>query len=183
MDYKDLNVKTYDTLLKDRPEDEQEFANFAIETIFGIEQPDKNIAYTEYLKYLNELSFLSQPIPKSKLLTEFKLNGRDYTVDINVMGFSTAQFIDIRQYMRQQAGWVDMLSTVVIPKGHKYNDGYDIEQAKADIGSLDVPTANAILLFFSTFVKRYQRLSLNYLQFLMMKEKWRLKRRKRKKNK
>ena len=62
---------------------------------------------------------------------------------------TTAQFVDYQNYSKENP--VDIskcLSVFIIPKGHTYNDGYDLKQVQEDIKDLDMVTINTLAFFF-----------------------------------
>lgn len=113
--------------------------------------------YTDYLTIVRALNgFFDKPVGAMRVTKngEYILNGTTYVLSINPAAFSTAQYIDFTNYAKNgKIGYVDMLSAVLIPAGHIYNDGYDMDKAKADIGSMPVDSALGIVNFFSRWSK------------------------------
>lgn len=157
MDWKDLTVNQYEQLAELHKIDRTRFASNAIEVMFGVKNADTTLPLVEYSRYLGELSFFSTPMPKGKLKEHHTLNGRAYDVSLVVAEFSSVQYQDIMNYSKGDKRLTDMLSCVVIPHGHRYNDGYDLEQVKDDIGTMNVVDGSAIAAFFLTFWKAYMR--------------------------
>ena len=101
-------------------------------------------------KYAHSLDFLMTTIPTNEKLKEtYTINQREYNSNINLTQMTTAQFVDYQNYTKENP--VDIskcLSVFVIPKGHTYNDGYDLKQVQEDIKDLDMVTINTLAFFF-----------------------------------
>ena len=101
-------------------------------------------------KYAHSLDFLTTTIPTNEKLKEtYTINQREYNSNINLTQMTTAQFVDYQNYTKENP--VDIskcLSVFVIPKGHTYNDGYDLKQVQEDIKDLDMVTINTLAFFF-----------------------------------
>ena len=101
-------------------------------------------------KYAHSLDFLTTTIPTNEKLKDvYTINQREYNSNINLTQMTTAQFVDYQNYTKENP--VDIskcLSVFVIPKGHTYNDGYDLKQVQDDIKDLDMVTINTLAFFF-----------------------------------
>ena len=101
-------------------------------------------------KYAHSLDFLTTTIPTNEKLKEnYTINQREYNSNINLTQMTTAQFVDYQNYSKENP--VDIskcLSVFIIPKGHTYNDGYDLKQVQDDIKDLDMVTINTLAFFF-----------------------------------
>lgn len=174
MTWKDLTLLQYENLKSLADTDRSRFANNAIEYLFGVKQPEVTLPLYEYSKYLKELQFFSEPMPKAKLgNAEWTLNGTTYKADLVIANFSAVQFMDWRTYTSQpNKSIIDLLSVVLVPEGHKYNDGsYDLEKAKDDIGTMSAVDANALLFFFANYFRIFVTTSLDSLRKKMKRMK------------
>ena len=101
-------------------------------------------------KYAHSLDFLMTTIPTNEKLKEtYTINQMEYNSNINLTQMTTAQFVDYQNYSKENP--VDIskcLSVFIIPKGHTYNDGYDLKQVQDDIKDLDMVTINTLAFFF-----------------------------------
>ena len=101
-------------------------------------------------KYAHSLDFLMTTIPTNEKLKDvYIINQREYNSNINLTQMTTAQFVDYQNYAKENP--VDIskcLSVFIIPKGHTYNDGYDLKQVQDDIKDLDMVTINTLAFFF-----------------------------------
>ena len=123
--------------------------------LYGID-PMK-MPYTDYLAIIRGLnSLFEKPLSEQKITKngEYILNGTAYVLNINPAAFTTAQYIDFTNFAKNgRIGYVDMLSAVLIPAGHIYNDGYDMDKTKTDIGSMPADLALGIVNFFLKWSK------------------------------
>jgi len=122
----------------------------------------------EFNKKMKELQFLETEVPTNHIVKKVTINGREYTIDGLLGHVSTAQYIDFTNYMKDPNNIDKVLSVFFIPKGHKYNDGYDMEEVIRDMGSLPIDIALSESFFFSRqfakFIKIFQSYSTKQLK-------------------
>lgn len=109
----------------------------------------------EFNKKMKELQFLETEVPTNHIVKKVTINGREYTIDGLLGHVSTAQYIDFTNYMKDPNNIDKVLSVFFIPKGHKYNDGYDMLQVINDMGSLPIDIAMSESFFFSRQYKKF----------------------------
>lgn len=154
MDWKDISLKQY-LDIRDIQKTSSNPANSLIEYFFDVHDAESSLPATEYLAKLRELGFIGKERPSVKVKGEYTLNSRVYVLQAIPTALSTAQYIDFDNYNRT-GDVAGLLSVVLIPKTAKhYNDGYDIEQAKADILTMSVIDVDAVNAFFLKLLKRY----------------------------
>ena len=62
---------------------------------------------------------------------------------------TTAQYVDFQTFSKKGIDALpDLLSVLLIPEGHKYNDGYDIAKVKETVLELPLPAALGLSAFF-----------------------------------
>ena len=159
MNKKDKQMTWYDVtlyqfeklqdLLKIENEEERMFA--IAELLLGEEVT--NLPISEFVNATKRLSFLSEEIETKTPPKNLELNGRKYTVDCLLGRISTAQYIDFQNHLKGNDIAVT-LSVFIIPKGHKYNDGYDMLQVIDDIKSIPIPIVNSLSFFFQQTIQR-----------------------------
>lgn len=115
-----------------------------IDIVYGINS--KEIPYTELKKY--PVSFLNKECPRRPIKKRYTINGNKYDACFDITKINTAQFVDFRNYSYNGGGMENVLSVCMIPKGHKYNDGYDIDKVKEDMLQLPITDAQTIAFFF-----------------------------------
>lgn len=122
----------------------------------------------EFNKKMKELDFLQTEVPNNHIVKKVTINGHDYTIDALLGHISTAQYVDFTNYMKEENKIAEVLSVFFIPKGHKYNDGYDMEEVIRDMGSLPVDIAMSESFFFSRqfaqFIKIFRSYSIKQLK-------------------
>lgn len=105
----------------------------------------RTIPVSTIAKY--NIEFLKKPIPRTTIKDHYLLNGTKYQASFDLTKLTTAQFFDFRNYAKQN-DTVGVLSCCIIPEGHEYNDGYDINTVRTDLLSLPITDAQTISFFF-----------------------------------
>lgn len=107
------------------------------------------VPITTYNAMVNALGFMSDDVPTKRVHGHYNFNGVRYEFCSNVAEITTAQFMDFQNYAIQD-DIRGMVGCVLIPKDHKYNDGYDM----SFLDSVDIVTAKSCVYFFvSAFIK------------------------------
>lgn len=92
---------------------------------------------------------LHKPEP-AKAKRKYVLNGRTYKLFKNPGEMTVAQYISFQQI--QADGFdkrpLEMLALFLIPDGHQYNDGYDMEEVMDDMGKMSICDALGVCSFF-----------------------------------
>ena len=99
------------------------------------------------------------PIAKKYLVGKYEL--------VPVTDFrklETAQFIDFQTYAPDLDKYlVEFLSVILVPKGHRYNEGYDIMEVQQAIREeMSVSDGISLSAFFLTWCRKFVQDSLNY---------------------
>ena len=164
------NIK-YRTLLDIREaaniEDENERVYAIMEAVFGEDVLD--LPLKDVNEKCKELQFLQKEIPNDLHVKDIKVNGREYYFDGLLGKITTAQYIDFQNYQKNNDEQKSF-SVFIIPKGHKYNDGYDMEQVFNDILDIPVPVLFSASFFFSRqfelFIRIFRRYSIKQMKKL-----------------
>lgn len=116
-----------------------------------LEQP---IADT--LEMMKCLNFLEERPKAEKIRKEYQIGGKTYCPIMDAGDMTTAQYIDYQAIATEtfEEHLLDLMSIIMVPKGHIYNDGYDRKEVMADLDRLTVTEALGIADFF---IKRYRR--------------------------
>lgn len=120
----------------------------------------------EVTEMAEKVKFLySEPHPNI-VRRKYELNGKTYKLLKNVNEMTTAQYIDFSEFNKDpKNNIIEILSIVLVPEGHIYGKGYDLDKAKEDITNfLLLEDALAIAAFFLTLCKIYLRFSLRSLE-------------------
>ena len=167
MKWSDVTLKQF-LELKDimQIEDETDRTIAIAELLLGLDV--SNLSLSEFNKKMKELSFLKEEIPNNHIVKKVEINNRKYNIDALLGRVSTAQYVDFTNYMKEENNITKVLSVFFIPNGHKYNDGYDMEQVIRDMESLPVDIAISESFFFSRqfarFIKIFQSSSIKKLE-------------------
>lgn len=162
LSWSDVTLEQYMLIQEIKKQDSLDIMCELIKILFKIEDPE-SLAYTEFLKYTQQLEFMSKDIERIPLKDTYQINGRKYNLKNNVMQLTTSQVIDYRNYSKEDNHIAKILSVFLIPEGHTYNDGYDIEQVINDLLDLDIQTVVSILDFFTICWKEFIKVSVAYL--------------------
>ena len=162
-DYKDMRLRhllELQTLSKTKANDAVKEL-MAISILADVSVEDlRALPASKYAKLREGLAFLQKEPPKDAPVTqEITLNGTVYTVCRRMDQITTAQYIDWCTYISSDRNIVDLYSCFIIPKDHKYADGYDLEKAKEDILELPLPVVNFISVFWKTSLTLFLRRS------------------------
>lgn len=146
-------------------EDENERVYSIMEAIFGEDVLD--LPLKEFNEKCKELQFLQKQIPNDLHVKDIKVNGREYYFDGLLGKITTAQYIDFQNYQKNNDE-IKTFSVFLIPKDHKYNDGYDMEQVFNDILDISVPILMSASFFFSRqfelFIRIFRRYSIKQMK-------------------
>lgn len=147
--WKDITLRQFNKI-QDLLQEIDEYTTLnIIDVIYDVDSADMP-AMEVMNKYAHSLDFLMTTIPTNEKLKEtYIINQREYNSNINLTQMTTAQFVDYQNYSKDNP--VDIskcLSVFIIPKGHTYNDGYDLKQVQEDIKDLDMVTINTLAFFF-----------------------------------
>lgn len=103
---------------------------------------------------------------------EYAVNDREYDFKGKLDEITTAQYIDYRSYMDEEnKDVVKLMSVFLIPKGHEYNDGYDMGQVQSDIGDMCWLDVRAAAFFFRIQFSAFILILKSYLAKTMKKAK------------
>lgn len=128
-------------------------------------------------KLIGDCAFLLKfPEPKKISLKNIVINGQKYDIVTKLENYTMNQFIDFKnfvQYGDEQIGY--LLATFIIPKGHTYNNGYDLDYVVNEILEyLPAPIANSLIVFFSKKLMSYTDRTLDYSEILLRMTKTKL---------
>lgn len=120
----------------------------------------------EFSKYLDSISFLSKEPNVPSPAPMYEINGKKYVVALDKKKITTAQYIDFKSLdnSKIRENIHIMLSVILIPEGHKYNDGYNMEEVQRDIQQYFRITHALSLVRF--FFRQYIQLTISSLQSL-----------------
>lgn len=144
-----------------------------ISLLSGISIEDiERLPINQFQKLLPALDFLNKKPKTHHHKFEYIVNDREYVFKGKLDEITTSQYMDYRTCMNEsQKDVVKLLSCFLIPKGHDYNDGYDIELVRSDIGDMSWLDVKAAAFFFRIQFAAFILILKSYLQKMMKKAK------------
>ena len=155
MNWNNISIKQYNdikNLYLDTELSDEDRLILQINILFGVDA--LKLKTTELHKYVNEMKFLGEKVPKMKIKNEYKLGGNVYTLKKELKDVTVAQWIDFQNFLKDGGGdsdnYANLLSVFFFPKGEtEYGENYDIEQVRQDINNyLSIAEAMSISSFF-----------------------------------
>lgn len=172
MTWNDITLRKWteiESIYKKKYEDEILRTADIISVVFEIENP-MELSPAEFSKYVEQLSFLTKPIPEKKLCNSYTINGTLYNFKGNIMEVSMGQLMDWRQFStKEPIDYAECLSVFMIPDGHKYNDGYDMDKTLNDIKSLPIGDVLKLWNFFLAAQVLFTETLIDYFKRLLKK--------------
>lgn len=152
--YNDLTVGKYQEIrvLLNGEVVEEYATNISLVAILAdmTEEEVMNLDLKEYKVMNQKLSFLMEQPPKRMVANTYKICGWELDTVLAIDKMTVAQYIDYQTFVKDVDKYlVEILSVFLIPKGHKYNEGYDIiEVQKAIRDNLSIVDAFSLSAFF-----------------------------------
>ena len=168
MNWTDISIKQYNEikdLYLDTELSDEDRLILQINILFGVDA--LKLKTNELHKYINDMKFLGEKVPKMKIKNEYKLGDNVYTLKKELKDVTVAQWLDWQNFLKDGGGdsdnYANLLSVFFFPKGEtEYGENYDIEQVRSDINNyLSIAEASSI----SSFFLLYRKMSL--LRFLL----------------
>ena len=167
--YNKLSVGKYEEICDiDERETEPIDRQVAILSVLsGMSEDDiLNLPIAEYQKMVRKSAFLNKdaPLPTMRVFKAYKLGEFDLRPVKEVGQMTAAQYIDFQTFTKDKTGrLVEMASCFLVPKGFKYNYGYDIlEVQKAIREHMSIVDLDNLLAFFLQKLIDSMRGSLTY---------------------
>lgn len=128
---------------------------YVLSFVYNISEDDVyNKTIPEIKQMQKNVQWMSQfDIPQNIKFKKIKINNNKYIVHTDLQKFSMGQYIDFQTFYPKkddEQNYIgNLLACFLIPKGHKYNTDYDIQEVIDDINAtLDIQTAYEIIFFF-----------------------------------
>lgn len=165
--YKRLSVKKHDdiiAILRDPSTDEVEKEVLIISVLTGLSEEEVfHLPLPEFTALSAKAKFLSKypedDYTKVRIADSYKVG--EYTL-IPCKDFrkvTTLQYVDFQEFAKDvEKNAVQLLSCLMIPKGHQYNEGYDIEDVQNSIR--EYLSVEDLLRLFAFFLNSFVQLIL-----------------------
>lgn len=164
-DWSKVTVAQYDAMVEIQQKHNEDSAKYIVEMLYGIDDAERlpMHIYSAYLAGLR--SFHRQDVRAAQLTKDatYRIGDTTYRVNLSPNAFTAGQYIDFVNCVRDKAPMARILTALIVPDGHEYNDGYDVGKAEEDMGKLPVTAAFAVFNFFGEWSKRSIRTSLRFL--------------------
>ena len=112
-----------------------------------------NMPMVDLMALKDQAMFITKPIKvKDRLkFNSIKIDGVKYDINADFRKVTTAQFIDFQTFYKDYENhYANVLACIIVPEGHKYNEGYDaLELAETFKEKLDIETAENVCFFFA----------------------------------
>lgn len=172
--WKDITIARHKAILEvyKKYENDPEDALFAYDLATAVYGKEENwmddMKVSEANEWVSTLAFVNERPKPRTAKGEYILNGHKYKVTMNMQNITTNQFIDFQQMADQSREHpAEFLSILLIPKGHKYNDGYSIEDVVYDIENyMSVEDCMGLSAFFFKLLQISIRRSIRSLRKL-----------------
>ena len=166
------NVKSDGTLLSDEGLTEYEREVILVSFVTGLDE-DKvwDMTIGEFKANQLNTAFMKEfNVARDCNFKTIQLAGEKYDVCTDLHNFTVAQYIDFQTFYAQRKDNANILASLlacfIVPRGHGYAEGYDVNDLKNKIiNGLDILTAEELLFFF---LKRYllsMRATANYFNW------------------
>lgn len=172
MKWNKINLRQYEDMKQVLEDEQDDFKKtcYLIKIAYNVELED--VPLEDLDKYTNGITELFKERQKVNSIKKYYiLNNKRYMVT-KLNNLSIAQFMDY-QFLANNAenNVLKLLSIFLVPEGHKYNDGYDLEETFEDLYELPIEDVNGILNFQLGLLKKLFKCTLASLivQTIMMK--------------
>lgn len=150
-------------------DDEKTFRVTAL--LAGIDYDEfMDLPLAESTELVSETGWVRVEPRKVKARKEYQIGGRTYKLSKDIMGVTTAQYIDFQALVQMgvQMHLPELMSIVLIPKGHTYGNGYDKNEVVEEIRDhFNVEDALSVADFFIGRSDRLMRRMLRRLDAMM----------------
>lgn len=161
--------KIYDILFDETPGEEEINKQIRlVSVVTGMSEEEIwNMPLTESTALISKLLFLNDFDIKPRSFSTITINDKEYDVQTDPSKMTTSQFIDYQLFTKLPfRDAIDkLLSIFVIPRGHRYNENYDIAAVQHDFReNMPFKTAQELLGFILSKYRTSLENSLTYLE-------------------
>lgn len=169
-DFKNLPIGKYQEIIKVSRNESLEEIDKQVKIIAILNDMTENqvldLMIPEYQKLAAATAFLGMPSPGNHTMIAdvYKIGDWELIPVKDMTKITTAQYIDFQTFCKDvELYLVELLSTMLVPKGHKYLQDYDVTLLRDDLTeSLSVADALSLMAFFFS---KSQDLILNSLNY------------------
>ena len=157
-----------DASLSDLDKNIEILAIYADTTVDSILKLRPDVVEEYFAEMSNSIS--SYKPSNSKRPKKIKINDQVYTINYNIGKLNMAQYIDFQQIIVKKnylENLPALLSIFIIPKGHKYNDDYDIIELRSILEN-NITLDEALSIIFFSKMKSISLIKLKLLYYRSM---------------
>ena len=124
-----------------------------------------HLPITEYTELSAKAQFLSaEGFKAGRMAKKYVIGGMELIPVTDFRKLETCQYLDFQTYAGDLDKYMaELISVLLVPKGHRYNEGYDIIELQESIRQeMSVADGATIVGFFLTLCERSIEDSLNY---------------------
>ncbi len=179
MTWEDITIKQFNKLTKvvetHQKNADSDQITYAVELVSACTnksvQECLDMPFNELKHFCDDLSFMEDK-PKGRLNPSVTINGTTYVVSLKVKDITTAQYIDYTETLKNDPENIALMCAIFcIPKGHAYNEGYDVmELAQEFYEHFKIVDAIGISFFFTKLLQSYVRVTLSFLKRKLKKQ-------------
>lgn len=122
------------------------------------------------------IQFITEIKPSGNKVSKLNIGGYSCTIDYNVNNMTVSQYVDFQSYWQHNddpSYLARILSVFIIPNGHKYAEGYDINDLIRVLEEqLPFQIATDLCFFFLRVLASSISLSQTFLGWMMRWMKW-----------
>ena len=163
-----------DESLSDLDKNIEILAIYADTTVDSILKLRPDVVEEYFAEMSNSIS--SYKPSNSKRPKKIKINDQVYTINYNIGKLNMAQYIDFQQIIVKKnylENLPALLSIFIIPKGHKYNDDYDIIELRRILeNNITLDVALSIIFFSKMKSISLIKLKLLYYRSMLKIMRW-----------
>ena len=152
----------YDKIM-DLVQGKDENADLQIVALLSGKTADELLALPlgEYAKLRDDAAFLYNEPKAHKVQKEYALGGWVLCPTDDLRKLTTAQYVDYKEYIKQEKVTPShLLSVLLVPKGMKYNEGYDVVELQGALEWMCILGVFALVDFFTQRLRNLMLASL-----------------------
>lgn len=108
-----------------------------------------NLPVSQYSALADKAAFIFAAPPRVPVMDEYTVGGLRCVPTRDLAKITAAQYIDMMTYLQNpDPDLAEVLSAMLVPVGHAYNDGYDVAEVKEGLRELPIADALALERFF-----------------------------------
>lgn len=175
MEWSNIDVKTFKEIQDYLSTTQDGNIEQSVHLLSLIEGKDEDTYFSMPINKLTEefgkLKFMESTPQAAQVKNTYKINGTEYVLTTNLQEMTVAQYIDYQVYIKNPQQYMqEMLTVFLIPKGKKYNEGYDVAEAAKDMGNLPIEDAYGISFFLTVLLQSLTKVTTSSALRKMLKE-------------